>query len=150
MNKLEIGLALDSLTQDVKRNAADLVRQYRRRGLVGVLKQGVDAPHRARAQVTAWIQDYNSRNGAGSAQVFLTSCLVAAGSTQTLASIDAELAQQENSAQVIVNHVNNDGWTWDQVATALESALVPEVVKQFEYERLPIPAGYTTVWGEPW
>jgi hypothetical protein len=150
MNKLEIGLAVDSLPNDVRRNAANLVRQYRRRGLVELLRQAVDTPSRARAQFAAWISEYNARNGAGTAQTFLAECLVAAASPTTLAQINSDLAAIEMAAQAIVTRVTNDGWTWEQVAVAAEAAFASAIIESFDYSRLPIPAGYRTVWGDPW
>lgn len=150
MNKQEIGAALDSLASDVAVTMFDLARQYREFGHDGVLKQGVDTPHRARAQIVAWIQTYNAANGAGTAQTFLASCLTAAGSSKTLATIDSALAALEAQCLVLVNHVNNDAWTWDQVATAVEAAVAPPATVELSFARLPIPANYLTVWGESW
>ncbi|MEO8466229.1 MAG: hypothetical protein ABI640_12870 [Gammaproteobacteria bacterium] len=149
MTKTQIGNALDSLTTDVIATVIDLVRQYRAFGLVGALKQGVDTPHRARIQVTAWMADYNARNGSGAA-AFLASCLTAAGSTKTLSTIDAALATVESQCLVLVNHVKNDAWTFDQVAAAIEAQVPKPVVELLSFGQLPIPANYTTVWGEPW
>jgi hypothetical protein len=151
MNKREVGEALDRLESDVRVNARDLVAQYRKfPANFGVLKQAVDTPRRARAQISAWISAYNAANGAGTAQTFLASCLTVAGSTKTLASIDTALASLESQAQALVNHRNNDGWTWDQIAAAVESGVSLPTDADLSYDRLPIPAGYTTVWGEPW
>ena len=149
MNRREIGEALDRLEADVRDHVRDLTEQYRRFGVPMLLKQAVDTPHRARMQVTAWIVEYNSRNGAGSAQTFLTECLTAAGSTKTVASIDAALAALENGAQTLVTNVGS-GWTWDQVASAIEASINPAPSESFSYADLPIPAGYLTVWGEPY
>jgi len=159
MRTAEIGAALDRLVADVKAQAVDLVRQYRSvdappivRAVyeISLLKQAVDTPHRARAQIAAWIAEHNARNGAGAAQTFLAQCLAAAGSAKTLATIDAEIVAMESQAQVVVGRVANDGWTWQQVAVAIESAMASPPESDFTYTRLPIPSGYTTVWGEPW
>jgi hypothetical protein len=150
MNRREIGAALDVLTDDVVLRVRELTRQYRDFGLPGVLKQAVDTPHRARAQITAWAVGYNQRNGANTAVPFLDACLTAAGSTKTVAQIDAALATLESQAQVLVSRVNNSGWTWEQVASAIEAAFAPPPSEQFTYADLPIPAGYTTVWGDAW
>lgn len=150
MNQRQIGEALDELTQHVIEHVRDLTRQYRVHKLPGLLKQAVDTPHRARAQVAAWIATYNASNGAGQAQAFLSACLVAAGSTRTLAQIDAALAALESQAQVLVGRVRNDGWTWDQIASAIEAQFTPPASERFTYADLPIPAGYTTIWGDPW
>lgn len=150
MRKTDIGAALDDLTSDVIRLTLDLVRQYRISGNAGVLKQAVDTPHRARAQIAAWISSYNAANGANSAQTFLASCLAAVGSASTLSQIDSALSALESQALALVNHVKSDGWTWNQVASAIESAISAPSAVQFTYASLPIPAGYTTVWSEPW
>lgn len=150
MNSRTIGEALDGLSDDVITHARLLVAQYREFAVIGVLKQAVDTPHRARAQVTAWIAGYNAANGAGTAQTFLASCLTAAGSAKTLATIDNAIAAIEAQCLVLVNHVNNDGWTWDQVATAIEGAVSVPASVELSYSQLPIPNGYTTVWGEAW
>lgn len=156
MRPAQIGSALAALVDDVKANTADLVRQYRAvdapamvkaRHEIALLKQAVDTPHRARAQVAAWVAGYNGRNGAGKAAEFLNACLAAAGSSATIAQIDAELAALEAQALVIVGRVNNDGWTWEQVAGAIESQFQRATSEHFDYSRLPLPAGYTDVWG---
>ena len=152
-SKLAIGTALDQLTADVKTNALRLVSQARAQPepyTTALMKQAVDTPHRARAQIMAWLVEYNVKNGAGTAQTLLQQCLTAAGSTATLASIDAALAVLEAQCLVLVNHVKNDGWTWVQVATAMEAAIPAVPVVAFDYSQLPIPAGYVTVWGQPW
>lgn len=150
MNKREIGEALDNLQADVVAFVLDSVRQYREQGGDGTLKQGVDTPHRARAQVTAWVADYNARNGPGTALPFLASCLTAAGSSKTVASIDAALATLESQCLVLVNHVKNDGWTMSQVASAIEAQVVKMAAEALSFSSLPIPVNYTTVWGDPW
>lgn len=150
MRQREIGEALDGLSADMIARTVELTRQFRAHALIGVLKQAVDTPHRARAQIAAWIVDYNQRNGAGAAQTFLAQCLTASGSAKTLAQIDSALSAAEAQAQILVGHVNNDGWTWDQVASAIEAQFTLAPGVSFEYARLPLPAGYTTVWGEPW
>lgn len=150
MNKREIGEALDNLAVDVRRHVLSLTAQYRASALSSTLKQAVDTPHRARAQISAWIVEYNSRNGAGTAQTFLASCLAAVGSTKTLATIDASLTALESQAQTLVNHVTNDAWTWAQVASAIEAQIAPPTIESLSYDSLPIPAGYVTVWGDPW
>ncbi len=150
MRNQDIGAALDDLTNDVVSQTLSLVWQYRVSKNPGVLKQAVDTPHRARAQIAAWIADYNSRNGAGTAQTFLAACLTAAGSSKTLQQIDTALAALESQCLVLVNHVKNDGWTWAQVATAIETGIAKPVYESLSYAALPIPAGYVTVWGDPW
>lgn len=150
MSKRDIGDALDSLQADVTAAVLDFVKQYRTYGHVDVLKQGVDTPHRARAQIVAWQADYNARNGAGTAGPFLASCLTAAGSSKTLAQIDAAIATLEAQCLVLVNHVKNDGWTFDQVAAAIEAAVVKPASEALSFARLPIPANYVTVWGDTW
>lgn len=144
MNNRQIGEALDSLTDDVKRHARELVSQYRAQGGVGTIRQAADTPHRARAQVQAWMSGY----GAGAA-AFLNQCLTAAGSTKTLAQIDAALAALETQAATLVTNVAQ-GWTWDQVADAIELAIPAPSTPQFSYASLPIPQGYVTIWGSPW
>lgn len=150
MRQVEIGAALDSLESDVRTTVLWLAAQYRQHPVATVLKQSVDTPHRARAQITAWIANYNARHGGSGGSAFLAVCLTAAQSSKTLATIDIALAALEAQAQVVVGHVNNDGWTWDQVATAIEAAIVPAVEESLSFRELPIPSGYTTVWGEPW
>lgn len=148
MKQKEIGLALDRLSEDVKEHSVDLVHQYRASGLIGVLKQAVDTPKRARAQIQNWMQEYDSKNGSGSAQSFLSACLTAANSTKTLTNVNSELAALETQAQTIVNNIQNNGWTWDQAATAIENSIGNE--ETFTYSELPIPEGYITIWGEPY
>lgn len=150
-NKIDLGRALLDLEFDVKCDIARLTADYRRVGDISVLKQSVDTPHRARAQVAAWIAGYNSKNGAGAGQSLLAEALAAAGSSKTLDDIDTALSALESQAAVLIAHVENDGWTWDQVAAAVESALpAPPADVEFSFRQLPIPPGYTTAWGEPW
>lgn len=151
-SRASIGNALDQLTADVKDHARALATQSRAQPQpykAALLKQAVDTPHRARAQVQAWIVAYNAANGAGTAQTFLAQCLTAAGSSKTLAQIDNALAALETQAQTVVTNVAQ-GWTWDQVADWIEANVSPDANPGFTYERLPIPANYTTVWGESW
>lgn len=160
MTKRDIGEALDSLAEDVRQQMLALTRQYREMTWppmveqmykIALIKQAVDTPRRAKSQIQNWITQYNSRNGAGTAQTFLQECLTAFGSSKTLASINAEITIGETFAQGLVNNVNNSGWTFDQVAAAIEARVSPPLPEEaFTYQRLPIPAGYVTVWGEPW
>lgn len=162
MKQHEIGAALDHLADDVRQQELNLTAQYRAvstsaeiplihkdRMRIALIKQAVDTPHRARAQLQAWITAYNAANGEGTAQTFLAACLKAGGSVKTLASINAELAAIEAQAQTVVTNVAG-GWTWDQAAAAVESAPSVAADSDFSYDRLPIPGGYVTVWGEPW
>lgn len=153
MKKRDIGIALDNLTEDVKTQTLWLVQSYRDSAgafnQTDLIKQAVDSPARARAQVQQWIVAYNAKNGAGTAQVFLAECLTAAGSVKTVQSIDAELSGLQAQAQTVVNNVAG-GWTWDQAATAIENAIVVQTDEDFSYLQLPVPDGYITVWGEPW
>lgn len=153
--KIEIGEALDRLALDVEALVLDLVAQYRDPNIPNAedaIKQAVDTPQRAKAQITEWIDQYDARpgNSSGDGQLFLTECLVAAGSTKTIASINSEITTLENQAATLVDNVNNNAWTWDQVADAIEAAFAKEPEEEFSFRQLPIPSGYTTVWGEPW
>lgn len=149
MSQADIGRALDTLADDVKRHVIDLVGQYRDADTVGTLKQAIDTPHRARAQIAAWIAGYDARNGAATATTFLNDCLAAAGSAKTLPDVNAELAALEAQAQTLVDNVNG-GWTWEQAADAIEAQLAPDPEDVFDYSRLEIPDGYITVWGDPY
>lgn len=160
MTKRDIGEALDNLAEDVRQQMLSLTKQYREMAWppmveqmykIALIKQAVDTPRRASAQIQNWIAQYNSRKGAGTAQTFLQECLTAFGSSRTLASINAEIATGMTFAQSLVNNVNNSGWTFDQVAAAIEAQVSPPIPDEtFTYQVLPIPAGYVTVWGEPW
>lgn len=160
MTRAEIGAALDSLAEDVRQQMLSLTKQYREMVFtpisaqvhrIALIKQAVDTPRRAKAQITNWISQYNARHGAGSAQTFLQACLTEYGSSKTLASITAEITTGETFAQGLVNSVNNSGWTFDQVASAIEAQIAPPVADEpFTYQILPIPEGYVTAWGEPW
>lgn len=149
--KQAIGRALASLIDDVSEQTLSIVKQYRsaeERMRPSLIKQAVDTPHRARAQIQAWMESHDAERSPGAAQTFLSECLVAAGSTMTLAQINAALSSVEAKAQTLIDHVVNDGWTWDQVAAAIEAAIGWEEVKEFTYMKLPIPDDYVTVWGE--
>jgi hypothetical protein len=156
MRQADIGRALDALADDIRALMLDLVRQSRMvdappmmRAVyeIDLIKQAVDTPYRARAQIAAWIASYNARHSGG-AQAFLNSCLAAAGSAKTIVDVSAELAEIEAQAQVLVARVNDDGWSWEQVAAALEAQAPPE--EELSFRSLPIPKDYVTVWGEPW
>lgn len=151
--KAQIGYALDQLVNDVKDHILEAIAQAKAFDdpqKTALMKQALTLPNLARAQVTAWMAGYDAKNGANAARTFLAACLTAAGSTATLASIDTALAALEAQALVLVNHRKNDGWTWDQIIAAVEAAVAAAPVVQFTYDRLPIPAGYQTVWGESW
>lgn len=151
-SKAQIGLALDQLTSDVKDTVLDLVADARTKPepyKTALMKQAVDSPHRARAQLEAWIADYEARNGTGSAAAFLQQCLVAAGSAKSLAQINTAVANLETGAQAYVTQ-RNGGATWEQIATSIEAQIERDPSEAFDYTRLPIPVGYLTVWNEPW
>lgn len=149
MTRAEIGAALDRLASDTQNQAADLLNQYRRWGHVGVLKQAIDTPRRMRSQLDAWIADYEQRNGANTAQQFLQSCLVAAGSQRSLASVRQALAALETTASGIVSQ-QASGASWDAVAAAAEQAFPHAAEEQFDLTRMPVAKTYRTAWGEQW
>jgi hypothetical protein len=139
------------LVDEVKAETLRLVSGYRgapdkHREIL--IKQAVDSPHRARAQLQGWIDRYDATHGSGAAQTLMSACLLEVGGP-TLAEINSDLALLEQSAQALVDRRNNDGWTWTQIASAIESSITKEDVVEFEYGRLPIPQGYLTIWGEP-
>jgi len=149
--KIAVGNAIASLVDDVKQLALSLVQQYRAAPLAyqpSLMRQAVDTPARARAQLQGWMTRYDSTRSAGEAQALLVECLALVG-PDTLAQINAALAALEAQALVLVGHVTNDGWTWDQVATAIESAIGWESIDDLSFDVLPIPSNYITVWGTP-
>lgn len=150
MRKEAIGKAFDSLPQDVRKYVRRLISQYRENGYEELVRQAVDTPARARAQVQGWIDSYDARNGPGAAVTYLGEALALAGSTESSASIDARIASIEAQAATMVDNVNNNGWTLAQVATAIEGAIQPEPEEIFDYRVLPVPSDYVTVWGDPW
>ena len=105
------------------------------------IKRAVDMPNRARARINEWISVYDAENGIGTGQIFLGECLTLAGSV-TLGEINAELTALEAQAQTVVDNVAG-GWTWDQVASAIEN-------QEWEAKdwAFPLPQGYVDVWGE--
>lgn len=149
MNKREIGDGVDRLDEDVRAAVRDLLAQYRAHRLPELLKQAVDAPRRARTQLAAWLASYDKRNGSGAAQ-FLNACLVAAGSSRTIAQVDAALAALDAQMQPLVTGVLSQKWTADELAAALELAAQPDGAEEFVYDKLPIPDDYVTVWSERW
>lgn len=154
MRKADIGNALDSLSDDVRAHMRNLVAQFRAYSkehfAPAVLKAAIDTPKRAQAQVQGWMATYDAKNGAGSAQTLLVSCLSAAGASKTLAQVNTDLAALIAQAQTLVAHVQNDGWTWEQVADAIDAQFVPTAAPDFVYSQLPVPSNYVTVWGEQW
>lgn len=152
-SKHQIGAALDQLIADVKDHALHLCDQAEAAvepHVTALMKQALTLPHLVRAQYDTWVVNYNATHGTGAAQAFLTQCLLKAGADETLNTIDQQLTTLENQALVLVNHRLNDGWTWPQVIAAVRTNITPSEYTDFSYQRLPIPAGYTTVWGEPW
>jgi len=154
MRKADIGNALDSLGDDVRAHMRNLASQFRAFSkeacAPAVMKAAVDTPKRAQAQVQGWMAAYDAKNGAGSAQTFLVSCLSAAGTGKTLAQVNSDLAALIAQAQTLVAHVQNDGWTWAQVADAIDAQFVPTASPDFVFSQLPVPSNYVTVWGEAW
>jgi len=155
--KAEVGAALERVPQDVKKEALGLVSQYRNADIPAELDddlmiQALDSPQRAKARFEFWIANYDAANGGGAAVVLLNSCLTAAGSVETVASLNAQLTALEAQAQVLVDHRNNDAWTWDQVADAIEAGLTDSAGVDFgyNYRDLPLPPGYVTVFGTPY
>lgn len=112
-----------------------LMAQGRTEEATNQIKRAVDMPHRARARI-----DYAIANYGGPA---LNEALTLAG-TVTWSEINAELTILENYAQGLVDHVNIDGWTWDQVADNIEANVEHEADRWV----FPIPPGYLDVWGE--
>lgn len=151
MKKAEIGSALDGLAEDVKSQVLHSVADYRDHPTrTEIIRGSVDVPHRAQQQIQLWVDNYNAKNGVGTAAPFLDSCLAAAGSIKTVASVNAEIAALVSQAQSLVNEVNNNGWTWEQVADWLETNVSVEEEEDFTWERLPIPNPYTDIWGDVW
>lgn len=104
---------------------------------VYAIKRAVDLPHRARARINEAIAKYT--------QATLVECIgLALPSGVTLAEINADLTTQETYAQGLVTHRLVDGWTWDQIATDIETNVELEEVRW----QFPFPAGYLDVWGE--
>lgn len=148
--KTEIGAAVVALRDDVVRHTLQLVQQYREapeRLKPALIKQAVDTPHRARAQLQAWMNEFSSA-ARTTAQDFLTECLAAVGANKTLADINSELQALESQAEVLVQKVKDDKWTWEQVADAIEEQFANEPDVRFDYRTLPIPKDYKTIWGD--
>ena len=151
--KRAIGKALSSIIDDVIQEVVDLVSQYRDvkwedRIRVRIIKSAVDSPARLRARLQGWIGRYDAKHGSGSGVDFLNECLVASGSNETIATLSSQLSSLEDQALTIVEQVSN-GWTWDQVADAIESQHA-STDEEFRYQRLEVPQDYITVWGERW
>ena len=152
--KLEIGQQLLSLYDDLLDEIRALIRQYRNPPNeilpYFVLQQAIDAPHRARTRIQYWIDRYDAKNTPGDAVTLLQECLSLTGAT-TLQSINDALGTLETQAQTLVDRVQS-GWTWDQVADAMEAALDPPAEREDDLilNSLPLPKGYLTVWGEPY
>lgn len=157
--KADIGEALDRLATDVEQLVFDLVKAYRESDHVSILaedlmKQALDTPRRAKAQILDWISRFDARDGKadGAGLLFLAECLNAAGSTKTIASINAEITALENRTRTLVTNRTRttDPWTWEQVADAIDGNFSKEPEEVFDFRSLPVPKGYVTVWGEPW
>lgn len=150
MSKRAIGEAMLRLPADVEAETAELVEQYRDRGdqspaAVALIKHALDTPHRARAQIQAWIDRHDARHG--SAVTFLGEAVELAGGT--LQQINQSLQELEADFRPIVDAVLN-GAQWDDVADAIEAALAEGQGEPLDYRRLPLPADYRTVLGEPY
>ena len=105
-----------------------------------VLERAVNMPRRARTRINEWITTWDGIHGTGEGVVFLADCLSLAG-TITIAEINAELTTLEAQAQTIIDHNLLDGWTLDQIATAIENALEWEA-KDWIF---PLPESYSDI-----
>lgn len=152
--KAEIGAAAANLIEDMRTNVLSLVGQYRDpiapELAEPLIRQAVDTPHRARARLQNWLAQYDAQHGAGAGVALIDECLIAAGSSETVASLNAALTAAEAQAATLVDNVNNQGWTWDQVADWFDANLYDAVDVDLTYRTLPLPAGYVDVWGDPW
>jgi hypothetical protein len=162
-NKLEFGHFLAvGFQQIIRQNAADAVNSYntlRTEGqdtaAVNTLKRALDMPNRLRARFGAWQSQYNSRNGAGSANVLAAECIglfnqgKAAADQTTLGEVNTKLANMENWAAQIVTQspppYGDGSLTWDDIAGQLHLQVdyVPTIMS-----RLPFPTDYVDIWGE--
>ena len=102
---------------------------------VAQIKHAVNIPHQAMARISKAVDDFGAP--------LLNECLALAGDV-TLGEINTDLTAILAQTQTIVDHVNNDGWTWDQVATAIESGISHEA-KDWVFL---IPEDYIDIWGE--
>jgi len=152
-SKIEIGQGLDKMEINVIQDILRYVLEYRVPGRGDPeeeLKMAVDTPTRVKFCVQKWITRYDAKHGAGSATTFMNECLTLAGSSETAATINAALTALETSLLPMVDNVNNQGWTWDQVADWIEANITLGNLENFSYKKLVVPSSYTTVWGDPW
>ena len=152
-SKVQIGNALSNIREDILKEVRGLAEAYSNPDVPypdDMVIQAVDTPSRARARVQEWISQYTARNGVGTGLVFLNECLTAAGSVETVASLNAQIAMLEAQAQIVVDGVTNSGWTMAEAATWLINNVPIEQDEEFSYKRLPIPPNYITVWGDTW
>ncbi len=119
------------------------VADYRRLTTAGqtanaqlAIERAVDLPHRARARVNQAITTYGLTP--------ITNAVLAANSNVTVAEVNAELTSLETYATGLVNHRLNDAWTWNQIATDIET----NVVNEIDQWVFPLPSGYLDVWGK--
>src|SRR4030042_4419014 len=82
------------------------------------LKRAVDLPRRARIRIETAIAKYGLTK--------LQQALALDG-TVTVTELNAALTTLETYAQGLYNHVINDAWTWDQVASDIEANVYFEI-----------------------
>lgn len=154
--KRALGAALVQLRADVLDEAGDLVRQAREavasnqtRLAVGLLRQAIDAPRRARAKLTHWAQGHDEVHGAGAAVALFSEGLAIYGAGQTdpvtLAEIDADLSALETSARQLASGIKAGTVTWEQAADAIEQAVAQDRWN-LSLRSLPLPPAYKTIW----
>ena len=120
------------------------VADYRQRIAAGdtlnavrAIKYAVNQPHMTRARINYAITIYGQ-------QALVDAVTAALPGGVTLAEVNADLTAMENYAQGLVNHRNTDGWTWDQIATDIETNVELENVRWV----FQVPPGYTSIWGD--
>lgn len=150
--KQDIGASIDTFVADIRKQIHELVQHAQtadKRNKDALMRQATSLPSLRRAQMDFWIAEYNGKNGDGSAQAFLASCLVAAGSATTLAQISAALSALEAQALAVVNDAKRDGWDAQRILDEIDPG-AGDKVASFDPERLPIPPDYVTPWGTKW
>lgn len=118
------------------------VAEYRQRTAAGdtvgadaAIRRAVDLPHRMRARVNQGIATYGLPR--------INAVIAATSIAVTSGEVSADLTALETYAAGLVAHRLNDAWTWDQIATDIETNI------SFEGNewQFPLPPGYTDVWG---
>jgi len=99
------------------------------------LKRAVDLPRRARIRIETAVAKFG---------ITKLQAALATDGTVTITELNIAISTLETYATSLYNHYKNDAWTFEQIATDIESNIELES-NQWDF---PLPSGYRDIWGE--